>query len=338
MLRFCAPTLMRQAPSAMAARRGAMAATASSLYLRQQATAFSTRGFNFGAVASSAAVSAPTATAGGLTSSSAVVKEQRMSFVSGTRGWLARNRGGSAAPAGASESVWGSVVQNNTPATGGSDSGPASEVLTPAVRDHLMKVYNLLAITIGAASLGSAAMIMTPLGKMVPFWLPMVGGFVPLLWLWFKPPANPVARQALVVSFGLLQGMGIAPIVKATAASGVLGAALVMTGAVFCGFSAAAFMAPRASLVAFQGPLMGMFFGMFAISILNMFWPTAFAHSIILYGGLAIFSAFIAVDTQVMIERARCGEGDVAMDSLNMFINVIQVFIRIAQILRGMTE
>ena len=57
-----------------------------------------------------------------------------------------------------------------------------------------------------------------------------------------------------------------------------------------------------------------------------------------LYGGLAIFSAFVAVDTQVMIERARCGQGDVAHDALNMFVNVLQIFIRIAEILRGMSQ
>jgi FtsH-binding integral membrane protein len=78
-----------------------------------------------------------------------------------------------------------------------------------------------------------------------------------------------------------------------------------------------------------------MLFGMMAVSILNIFYPTAFAHSLILYGGLALFSMFIAVDTQAMIERARCGAGDHVQDAVQMFLNVINIFVRIAQMLKG---
>eukprot|EP00744_Colponema_vietnamica_P012892 GILI01018085.1.p1 GENE.GILI01018085.1~~GILI01018085.1.p1 ORF type:complete len:347 (-),score=75.35 GILI01018085.1:137-1132(-) len=331
MLRFSHPAMMgmRRVPTAAAFKAAAPASLAGWAH---QHVAFSSSYFT-GRNANNSLVSPSVTTA---------VKEQRMSFISGSQKWLARNRGPSTPPSDSTSSSWGfgQVVQNNTPAAfnSGSTSSTGDELLTPYVREHLMKVYNLLAVAIGLAGAGSAAMIMTPLGKSVPFFVPMIGGFIPLLWLWFRPPANPVHRQALVLAFAGLQGMAIAPIVKATAAAGVLGTALVLTGAVFAGFSAAAFLAPRASLVAFQGPLMGMMLGMFAISILNIFWPTAFAHSIVLYGGLAIFSAFIAVDTQTMIERARCGAGDVAFDALNMFTNVLNIFIRIAEILRNMSN
>jgi FtsH-binding integral membrane protein len=151
----------------------------------------------------------------------------------------------------------------------------------------------------------------------------------------WAPPANPQLKLGLFFSFTFLSGMGIAPVVYASMAKGVLGTALVLTGAVFFGFSAAAYLSPRASLVAFQGPLIGMLFGMMAVSILNIFYPTAFAHSLILYGGLALFSMFIAVDTQAMIERARCGAGDHVQDAVQMFLNVINIFVRIAQMLKG---
>jgi FtsH-binding integral membrane protein len=230
--------------------------------------------------------------------------------------------------------LW-SMVPNLSPAKQSSGGGSQADALTPAVRQHMFRVYNLLAMGVGACAVGSSAMLMTPLGKMVPYWMPMVGGFVPLLWLMFKPPASVQGRLALFFAFTTIEGMAIAPIVKASAAKGVLGSALVMTGAVFVGFSCAALLAPRASLMVMQGPLMGMLFGMIAISILNMFYPTAFAHSIVLYGGLAIFSAFIAVDTQSMIERASCGGSDHVGDALQMFLNVLNIFIRLSAILRG---
>ncbi|EAN97926.1 hypothetical protein C3747_212g46 [Trypanosoma cruzi] len=217
--------------------------------------------------------------------------------------------------------------------TGG---GSTADSLTPYVRQHLSRVYGLLAAGTAVAGIGSFLMFSTPLGKAMPFWLPMVGGFVPLLWLSFAPPQDPNLKLALFFSFTVLEGMALAPLVAITMAKGVLGTAIVLTGAVFFGFSAAALLAPRASLLALQGPLFGMLMGMVAISILNLFYPTAFAHSLILYGGLALFSLFVSVDTQAMIERARCGAGDHVQDALQMFLNVVNIFVRIAQILGSM--
>jgi Bax inhibitor 1 len=229
------------------------------------------------------------------------------------------------------------VEQRNVPQSWGGSSGNEStaESLTPNVRRHLARVYTLLGAGCLACGFGSAAMFLTPLGKMIPYWLPMIAGFVPLLWLSFRPPQNPQLKLGLYFAFTILEGMAIAPIVKATMVKGVLGSAVVMTAAVFGGFSAAAYLAPRASLLALQGPLYGLLMGMFAISLLNMFYPTAFAHSIILYGGLALFSVMISADTQAMIERARCGAGDHVQDAVQMFLNVINIFVRLAAILRG---
>jgi FtsH-binding integral membrane protein len=230
----------------------------------------------------------------------------------------------------------GWVMPNFSPSTTGTQSQTAGEAaLTPHVRKHMLRVYNLLALGVGSAGVGSAAMMLTPLGKMIPYWVPMVGGFVPLLWLMFKPPASVQARLALFFAFTTLEGMTLAPLIKATMLKGVLGSALVLTAAIFVGFSAAALAAPRASMLALQGPLFGMLIGMVAISVLNIFYPTAFAHSIVLYGGLAIFSLFVAVDTQAMIERASCGANDHVGDALQMFLNVVNIFVRIAAILRG---
>ena len=229
---------------------------------------------------------------------------------------------------------FGEVQSNYSPTTSGG-GGSTADSLTPLVRQHLTRVYSLLGVGIAVAALGSASMFLTPLGKAIPYWLPAIGGFVPLLWLMWAPPANPQLKLGLFFAFTFLEGMAIAPIVYMSMAKGTLGTALVLTGAVFFGFTAAAYLSPRASLVAFQGPLYGMLLGLVAVSLLNMFYPTAFAHSLILYGGLALFSVFVAVDTQAMIERARCGAGDHVQDALQMFLNVINIFVRIAQILRG---
>lgn len=224
-----------------------------------------------------------------------------------------------------------SVSYNNN----NSGGGGGDDVMTPYVRAHLTRVYGLLACAVLAAGGGAALMIATPLAKTIPFWLPMVGGFVPLLWLSFAPPANPNLKLGLFFAFAVLEGMGLAPLILFTSMKGVLVTSLVLTFAVFAGFSSAAFLAPRASLVAWQGPLYGMLLGLVGISLLNIFYPTAIAHSLILYGGLALFSVMVAVDTQAMVERARCGVGDHVQDALQMFLNVVNIFVRIAQIMGG---
>ncbi|KAH8619278.1 putative Bax inhibitor 1 like Inhibitor of apoptosis promoting Bax1 [Trypanosoma vivax] len=230
--------------------------------------------------------------------------------------------------------VSGSIRPQTSPASyTGSSNENTADSLTPYVRQHLTRVYSLLAAGCACAGMGSLLMFATPLGKAIPYWLPMVGGFVPLLWLSFAPLQDQRLKLALFLSFTVLEGMALAPLVLMTLSKGVLGTALVLSAAVFCGFSAGAYLCPRASLLAFQGPLFGMLIGMVLISLLNIIYPTAFAHSIILYGGLALFSALIAVDTQAMIERARCGAGDYVQDAMQMFLNVVNIFVRIAQIL-----
>lgn len=223
-----------------------------------------------------------------------------------------------------------------SPATSSSQDyggGSTADSLTPHVRDHLFRVYSLVGGTVLAACVGSLLMITTPLSHVIPFWLPMVGGFVPLLWLSFAPPANMKLKTGLLITFGLLEGMAIAPLVLMSSMKGVLLTSLVLTGAIFGGFSAAAYLAPRASMVAWQGPLFGGLIGLMGLSLFSIFYPTAIAHSLILYGGLALFSVMIASDTQAMIERARCGAGDHVQDAMQMFLNLINIFVRIMQIM-----
>ncbi|KPI86029.1 hypothetical protein ABL78_4898 [Leptomonas seymouri] len=268
-----------------------------------------------------------TASAVSTSASNVALQSALRSYASSTRTQLMRVQGRD------------DVQRVNSPMNwSGSSSGGGSQAdsLTPYVRQHLARVYTLLGAACLTAGLGSFLMVATPLGRAIPFWFPMIGGFVPLLWLSFAPPANPSLKLALFFSFALLEGMGLAPLVLATSMKGVLTTSILLTAAVFGGFSAAAYLAPRASMVAWQGPLFGALIGMVAISVLNIFYPTAIAHSIILYGGLALFSIMVSVDTQAMIERARCGAGDHVQDALQMFLNVINIFVRIAQIMGSM--
>ena len=59
------------------------------------------------------------------------------------------------------------------------------------------------------AGVGSLLIIFGPLFKIFPFWVPMVGAFVPLLWLSVAPPAYPNLKLALFLLFCFLEGMAM---------------------------------------------------------------------------------------------------------------------------------
>jgi FtsH-binding integral membrane protein len=58
-------------------------------------------------------------------------------------------------------------------------------------------------------------------------------------------------------------------------------------------------------------------------------------YNVNLYLGLGIFSLFISFDTQQMIHDAREGHKDHVSHAMNMFLNLINVFIRLLSIFRN---
>lgn len=209
------------------------------------------------------------------------------------------------------------------------------DALTPEVRQHMVRVYNVMGSGVATASVGVGAMLASGLyassGVIIGCSL---GALVPILWLSFKPPSTYAGRLALFHSATSMIGAGITPIVLKAAGAGVLGSALVMTGAVFGGFSAAALLAPRGAALSMMGPLIACLMGMILMQLVSAFiYPVPFMHQIALFGGLALFSLLIAADTGAMIERARQGIKDPVQDALSMFLNLVNVFVRMVEVL-----
>jgi hypothetical protein len=80
---------------------------------------------------------------------------------------------------------------------------------------------------------------------------------------------------------------------------------------VFAGASAAALLAPRASLLKYGTFLGGAVLGMMGISLIGlgqymiMGFVSPFFFNITLYGGLVLMAAFVGYDTQRVIEDYR---------------------------------
>lgn len=206
---------------------------------------------------------------------------------------------------------------------------------TPHVMAHLRKVYSLLGVASGVAALGGIAAV----GLAVPSGVALacgLGALVPMLGTFFMSKEKVLLRQNLFLAAAALMGIGAGPLFAAVSISTIL-LALGGTGAIFAGFTLAALKAPSASYVKFGGVALGAIIVLCLAGLLSVFGGAlgipasalAALSSFNLYGGLAIFSLFIAFDTQLMIDRAAAGETDHVSDALSLFIDVWGIFIRL---------
>jgi len=208
--------------------------------------------------------------------------------------------------------------------------------LTPEIATHLRKTYATLATTTMISGVTCTLSILQGVG-LSPM-IGLLGGIGLILGIGFTPAQYHMARLSMLYGFAALEGLVLAPLVGATAAiapSAVAGA-LIGTGAVFTGFTAIALLARSRSLLTIGGPLFGCLLGLIVLQLAGFFIPSLapIANSVGLYGGLGLFSVYIAYDTQRMIENARFGQADYISDSLALFINIVNVFVRLLSIFR----
>merc|ERR1712146_541934 len=92
----------------------------------------------------------------------------------------------------------------------------------------------------------------------------------------------------------------------------------------------------KGATLRWAGPLFGGVMGMFGCGILGMFYPHPILHNIMLYGGLALFTAFVAYDTHKIIDEYEHGNEDAIGHSIGLFIDFISIFRRVLFILVSM--
>eukprot|EP01128_Nolandella_sp_AFSM9_P002617 TRINITY_DN12996_c0_g1_i1.p1 TRINITY_DN12996_c0_g1~~TRINITY_DN12996_c0_g1_i1.p1 ORF type:complete len:348 (+),score=93.41 TRINITY_DN12996_c0_g1_i1:80-1045(+) len=221
----------------------------------------------------------------------------------------------------------------------GGDGESQEAAITPGVRKHLTKVYGTMMAGMGFAAVGAAGGMVAP-GLAV---VGMIGSLVGVLGVAFTDKSKVTLRQNLFLGTAGLMGLSLGPLLAASA-PGVIFSAALGTTAIFGGFTLAALRAKRKAMLMMGGPLLGglllvLFAGLggMLLPFLGVTNPAVLAalYNINLYGGLAIFSLFISYDTQRMIEDYKNGDTDHVSPALSMFLNLINIFIRLLQIFRG---
>eukprot|EP01083_Nonionella_stella_P084804 234827_1 len=208
--------------------------------------------------------------------------------------------------------------------------------LSSNVREHLKNVYGCLSL----AALASTAAVVHHLryhwigrGSM---WMPSVALIGIIFWIQMDSnKTNYGKRIGLLCAFGYLQGMVIAPLIELTLEidASILTTAFVAALSVFVCFSASALLAKRRSYLYIGGFLSSCVTFMALLSLMNIFWRSTVIFDIRLYGGLAMFCLYILYDTQMIVEKASLGDYDIVGHAINLYIDLVAVFIRILIIL-----
>jgi FtsH-binding integral membrane protein len=203
--------------------------------------------------------------------------------------------------------------------------------LTPEVQTHLVKVYATLALTLVLAGAGVQLHLLYNVGGV----LTTVLTFVCMAALGMFSKDRLQLRVALLAVFAVCQGASIGPLVALSLQIDptLFSAAFFSTGAIFVSFSACALMSRRRSFLYLGGMLSSTVSVMLVMSVLNMFIGSSVIPVVQLYLGLAVFSAYVLYDTQMIIEKATQGNVDYVWHALELFIDFVAIFVRVLIIL-----
>lgn len=124
----------------------------------------------------------------------------------------------------------------------------------------------------------------------------------------------------------------------ALTAPSIILTAFVGTVCIFASFSAFSMFAERRTFMYLGGFLSSALTIMMWMSIANMFFRMPLIMNIQLYFGLLVFIGFVVFDTQLIIEKAAQGNTDYVRHTLELFLDFVNIFIRLLVILSKNSE
>nr|XP_027239078.1 probable Bax inhibitor 1 [Penaeus vannamei] len=151
--------------------------------------------------------------------------------------------------------------------------------------------------------------------------------------------AASLQRLSLLGIFAFLTGCNLGPFLNlaVTINPALVLQALLGASVIFACFSLSALYAPDGHYLYLRGTLMSVLLTLIWVSIYNIFFGSQLLFKANLYIGLAVMCGFIVYDTQFIVERARRGDMDYVMHSLNLFVDFVGVFWRLLMILTNKT-
>jgi len=222
------------------------------------------------------------------------------------------------------------------------------EGLSAYEKDFLHEAFQytgggLLLTAVGARSLfknGTALRIMSANPWLV-LGVGLVGSIGTMMGVFYTPPENSAAKHLFWLGFNACQAATLSPLFFFSPA--ILSRAALYTCGVVGSLSYIGATASNDKYLYLGGPLLAGVTVVALSSLAPMALPLgarslAFAESISLYGGLAVFGGFVLFDTQKILQHARMAEAgvikrDALKESISLELDMINIFIRMVQIL-----
>lgn len=142
-------------------------------------------------------------------------------------------------------------------------------------------------------------------------------------------------RIGYLLGFAGLSGVGMGPLLEhiILVDPSIIVTALIGTSVVFVSFSICAMLAERGKYLFLGGTLMTMLSTLMLLSLANLLFGSMLLFQANLYIGLLAMCGFVLYDTQLIIEKRRMGSKDFVTHSLDLFVDFIGIFRRLAIIL-----
>jgi len=203
--------------------------------------------------------------------------------------------------------------------------------IQPRTQQHLVQVYTTLATSLLFACFGTIFYLFFNVNR----YIPIVASFASLIWLLVTPKQQVGTRVAILSLFSFLTGMHIGPLIDLVIDidPAIVTSAFLGTVCIFVCFSASAYFASRRSYLFLGGFISSCLSMLVFLNFLNFFLGSLFIFNLGLYGGLFLFCCYIMFDTQLIIEKASSGNFDVVGDSLELFLDFVNIFVRLLIIL-----
>ena len=226
-----------------------------------------------------------------------------------------------------------STLQNNIPVTQGLfGTTDLDEARSAAIK----KTYALLSLSVVSAVVGGFIGSKSP--TLIQFFSTWIGWIVAMVALNAIPHMamacrnNPVMGTLALIGDGLVAGLVLAPVLymASVVAPDIVPAALVLTAIVFAGVTAAV-MITKVQFSAPRGLMIGMFFAIIGVIVLNMFLNIG-PFGMLISGAIGIFGVFILVNaTSQVLNNPEYNEPVVG--ALMLFAGLFNVFVAIIHLL-----
>jgi Bax inhibitor 1 len=217
------------------------------------------------------------------------------------------------------------------------DFSTLSTNLSPQVQKHVSKVYSTLTTLILTATLGTMMDIYFSVGN----WMVSVLGFGCLLWFHFTDEQRDYQKASLLLhGFVFCQGVSIGSFVDYVIDLNpyLIMQALGATAVLFGSFTLSVLSSPSRQFFYVTGLLSSGVSILLYLNIFQLFFRTQLGYQIELYLGLVVFSLFVVYDTQMMIRKAESGSRKVLLHSLELFMDIFGIFVRLLVILSKKEE